>query len=473
MGPSRRDNRIRSGNCATLDAGVGLGHRPELAGDLLADPHLVDFVEVVAEACLASERATREVVAVAAMWPVALHGVKLSLGSADGIRDDHARRIGHLARRIGAPVVSEHVSFTRGRDCEIGHLTRLPYTRAAVRAVARNVAAARRHLPDVPLLLENTAATFAWPDDELDEPDFYAAIVKATGCELLLDVGNLYANAVNDGRDPHTELSRFPLDRVAMLHVAGGCREDGFYFDTHADPIPDPVWALVGDAIARAGSVPILLERDDAFDDFAALRAEIDRLRGIVHAAAPRGEATANEAPSIHDTDADAIERRMLADAQHVLASGLVAIEPPQDDLVARFGAVPLQRTREILARKRIDDALPHLPRLRAIGEPVRALARATLADRRRAPVRASVHDAWWILEAALRDPALRVHAEQDGLPLRARFVAPAGDRPLRPRIGPFVGRTRSSSRTTWALKGPGAAARVHLFHANAPGAPP
>jgi hypothetical protein len=446
-----------------------LGHRPELAGDLLADPHLVDFVEVVAEACLASERATREVVAVSAMWPVALHGVKLSLGSADGIRHEHARRIGDLARRIGAPVISEHISFTRGGDCEIGHLTRLPYTRAAVRVVARNVAAARRLLPDVPLLLENTAATFAWPDDELDEPDFYAAIVAATGCELLLDVSNLYANAVNAGRDPHVELSRFPLDRVAMLHVAGGCWEDGFYFDTHADPLSEPVWSLVGDAIARTGDVPILLERDDGFEDFAALRAEIERLRDIARGAAlRRAVAPSQSADGSDDDDASA-----LVHAQHALANGLVSLEPPSSVLVDRHGARPLQRTREILARKRIDDALPLLPRLRALGAPVRALAEATLAGRRRATVRASLHDAWWILEAALRDPSLRAAADLDGLPLRARFVAPDGDRPLRPRIGPFVGRTRASTRTTWAVKGPGAAARVHLFHANDPGAPP
>lgn len=453
MGLSRRGCGIRSG--------IGLGHRPELAGDLLAHPAVVDFVEVVTEACLASERATREALAVSALWPVALHGVKLSLGSADGIRDDHARRIGDLARRLQAPIVSEHVSFTRGGDCEIGHLTRLPYTRAAVAAVARNVAATRRRLPDVPLLLENTAATFVWPDDELDEPDFYAAIVKATGCELLLDVSNLYANAVNAGRDPAVELSRFPLDRVAMLHVAGGRWEDGFYFDTHADPIPEAVWTLVAAAIASIGDVPILLERDDDFGSFPALRAEIDRLRSMVRDAPARIDvAIEPEAASPEDITS-------LATDQRVLAAALVAVEPPSAELDARFDRTALLRTRLILARKRIDDALPHLPRLRALGEPVRVLAAAALAGRRRAAARASVNDAWWILEAAQHDPKLRVLAELDGLPLRARFVAPTGDRPLRPRIAPFVGRTRSTQRTTWALKGPGASARVHLFHAN------
>jgi uncharacterized protein (UPF0276 family) len=154
--------------------------------------------------------------------------------------------------------------------------------------LARNVAAARRRLPDVPLLLENTAATLDWHEDELDEPDFYAAVVRATGCELLLDVGNLYANAVNAGRDPHVELARFPLDRVARLHVAGGTWADGFYFDTHADPIAPAVFSLLRDAIARIGSVPILLERDADFGPINALLAELSQLRAIVDAAAPR-----------------------------------------------------------------------------------------------------------------------------------------------------------------------------------------
>jgi uncharacterized protein (UPF0276 family) len=445
---------------ATTLGGIGLGYRPELAADLLADPGALEFVEVVAEACLANSVARREAIALQALWPVVVHGVKLSLGSADGIRDDHARRIGELARELCAPIVSEHVSFTRSGDREIGHLTRVPYTRAAVGVLARNVAAARRRLPDVPLLLENTAETLAWPDDEFDEPDFYAAVVRATGCELLLDVGNLYANAVNAGRDAHRELSRFPLDRVAMLHVAGGAWEDGFYFDTHADPIAPAVFALLEDAIAKIGAVPILLERDAGFGPFAALRDEVRRLRAVVTAAPARGAKPRAEADD-HVLDGAAA----LVAEQRALASALVDPSPPTSAVIERFGDAALARTRTILARKRIDDALPHLPRLSGMGCRVREIAGAALAEHPRATERVSLTDAWRILEAAAAQTDLVEAAALDGLVLRARFHAPRGVGAVRPRARPFIGRVHGIHRSTWAIKGPGVAAKVHLVH--------
>src|SRR3954447_2316193 len=128
---------------ALLATAVGLGFRPEIAGDLLRSPRCVDFVEVVAEACFASPAAHREAVAVSRVWPVVPHGVKLSLGSAEGIDVDRARRLGALAREVRAPAVTEHVAFVRAGGREIGHLTQVPLTREMVRVVARNVAVAR------------------------------------------------------------------------------------------------------------------------------------------------------------------------------------------------------------------------------------------------------------------------------------------------------------------------------------------
>ena len=107
----------------TLAPGVGLGWRREIAADLLASPSRVDFLEVVAEACFASAPTRREAVAIARRWPVVPHGVKLSLGSATGIDRDRARRLGALARELGAPLICEHVAFVRAGGAEIGHLT--------------------------------------------------------------------------------------------------------------------------------------------------------------------------------------------------------------------------------------------------------------------------------------------------------------------------------------------------------------
>jgi len=136
---------------------VGLGWRPELAGDLLQAPEAIGCAEIVAETCFAQPAARREAWAIAEVWPVITHGVKLSLGSAEGIEVERARRLGALARELRSPAISEHVALTRAGGREIGHLTALPYTREAIGVLARNVARARRVLPDVPLLLENIA----------------------------------------------------------------------------------------------------------------------------------------------------------------------------------------------------------------------------------------------------------------------------------------------------------------------------
>jgi uncharacterized protein len=325
--------------------GVGIGFRPSLAGAMLQAPERFDFVEVVAEACR-DPRRRREAIAIAELWPVIPHGVKMSLGSADGIDDDRARAFGTLARELHAPLVSEHVAFVRAGGREIGHLTELPMTRAAVDVVVRNVARLRRRLPDVPLLLENVARAFVWDRSvhEMTEGDFHHEIAVRTGCDLLLDLGNLYANATNRGADPSELLVQFPLDRVQMVHVAGGVLEDGFYFDTHAHPVPGAVFDLVARVLEHRPDVAVLLERDARLDDAAAIFAEVDRLRGMERQATSidRARATAWRWDGPHPSGE-------LARAQAMLATQLTQ--------VGNEANPALLRARSILARKRADEA--------------------------------------------------------------------------------------------------------------------
>lgn len=447
---------------ATGLEGVGLGWRRELAADLLAEPGVVGFVEVVAESCYVNSKLRREALALARMWPVALHGVKLSLGSAEGLQEDKARQLGALARELRPPVVSEHVAFTRGREREIGHLTPLPRTRAAVAVVARNVARARRWLPDVPLLLENVAATLGWPDEEMDEAAFYQEVVAATGCELLLDVSNLWANATNEGLDPLAVLEGFPLERVAMVHLAGGEWEHGFYLDTHAAPIGEPVLELLRALVRRRGPVPVLVERDAEFGPFEEQRAELERVREIVGAAERVPWLRREGGPAI--VAATGPDER-LADEQQALARALTDLDEPSPFMVARYGEAALERSRAVLRRKRVDDSLPLVPRTAARGAPARALAIAAVERVPRAPRGAAVADAMRIAAAAAEDPELSGAGRVDHLILRARFVGPDRHGVVRPRRGPFVGRARiDGRRECWAIKGPGAGAAVRLY---------
>ena len=380
---------------------VGIGFRRELAAPLLASPSVVDFVEIVAETCR-DAAIRREARALTDIWPVVPHGVKLSLGSAEGIDDDRAKELGKLARDLRSPVVSEHVSFVRAGGREIGHLTELPMTRAAIAVVVKNVVRLRRFLPDVPLLLENVARGFVWRDEdsEMSEGDFYQEIVLATGCDLLLDLGNLYANALNAKIDPIALLESYPLDRVAMVHVAGGIEEHGFYFDTHAHAIPDAVYDLV----ARAGCDTVMLERDASFDD--AVLDEVTRLRALE--LAPRRRSTTRSFVLSEVSSAP------LAAAQAKLALALTTETPTEDRAVLR--------ARGVLERKRADDALPLLPELGPRLSQHDALSLGRIRETPRLPQKTAIADAIRIAESALEKSDLAAFAARDLSMLKKRF---------------------------------------------------
>ncbi len=285
--------------------GVGVAWRPPLATWLLDRaqdaPHPLRFSEVVAENVSPATIPADLVALVDSGAAVVPHGVGLGLAGAD-LPD--AGRLAHLAELVvalRAPLVSEHVAFVRagkpgpdelhGDVLEAGHLVPAPRTREALDVLVENVRAAQDALP-VPLALENVAATLAWPEDELDEPDFLTELVARTGCWVLLDVANLYATCQVHGGDPHALLARMPLERVAYAHVAGGQVQHGVYLDTHAHPVPEPVLDLVSDLRERtgAGGPPLLLERDEDVSvqtvapELAALRA---RVHGVVTVTSP------------------------------------------------------------------------------------------------------------------------------------------------------------------------------------------
>ncbi len=437
---------------------AGLGYREEIAADLLRFPNAVDFVEVVAESCYVKPAARREALAIAEIWPVIPHGVKLSLGAAEGIEKDRAKALGTLAKDLRAPFISEHVAFVRSGQREIGHLTGLPFTRDALAVVHRNVAQARKYLPDVPLLLENIAWTFSWPDSTIPEPDFYCEIAEKTGCPLLLDVSNLYANALNSGQDPITFAAQFPLDRVAMIHLAGGVLEDTFYFDDHAHAVSDDVFRLLQSILEQTGPVPILIERDAAFPHFSELRAEVERCRFLLrHAGSPHKNPAPIPSQPLKTTDFSALE-----EAQNAMALLLVDVEIPEDP---RFDRQAISRSRAILQRKRVDEALPLLGFLAPFRADVERIAHQVIAEIPRSAKLAGISDAIEIARRAIESTALRSAAERDLFSLETRFVSDPITKVVRPRYAPFFGvRQLTGGTKALAFKGFGTHARVHVY---------
>jgi uncharacterized protein len=261
--------------------GLGVGWRPELA--LAIDRHPgVGFVELTAEnhdprrpLPEAVERLRERGV------QVIVHGVSLSLGGTEPLDPARLEAMAALARRAGSPLVSEHVAFVRAGGRESGHLLPLPRSRAALDVLTAHVRQVQAEL-DVPLALEPIAALFDWPDDQYTEGEFLTALLERTDAMLLLDVANVYANALNRGTDPEALFDAIPLERVAYVHVAGGAEhaaDPGVYHDTHADPVPPAVLTLLERLGERLDDAPaVMLERDGRYPPAAALHAELDAI---------------------------------------------------------------------------------------------------------------------------------------------------------------------------------------------------
>ena len=260
--------------------GVGIGWRREIAGYLATLPGL-RFVEVIAES-LPGPRGGSAPRALTELRDrgvaVVPHGIRLNLGGAEPLDDTRVAHLAHCAELVGAPLVSEHISFVRAGGTEAGHLLPLPRSWDAVHTIVDNARRTMAELP-VPLALEPIAALFDWPDAELTEAQFLTEILERTGAGLLLDIANVYANARNRGEDPLALLDALPLERVAYVHVAGGCaREDGLYHDTHTDPTPPEVLELVTQLCARCDPSALMLERDGHYPPADQLTAELDAI---------------------------------------------------------------------------------------------------------------------------------------------------------------------------------------------------
>jgi uncharacterized protein (UPF0276 family) len=268
--------------------GVGLGLRWDLVEDILGrPPPELAWIEVAPENYMRrGGRFPAALTACADRWPIVTHGLCMSLGGTDPLDRTYLKTLGDFRRAIGSPWHSDHLCFGAVDGVALHDLLPLPFTRAAVDHVAARIRQAQDAL-GVPMAVENISY-YAHPGEpEMDEGDFVAEVVAASGCQLMLDVNNLYVNATNHRFDPRALLAKMPLDRVIQIHVAGHDESDPrVLIDTHAEPLKDEVYELLAWTLKRTGQVPVLLERDDNFPPWEELCAELRRLDEILRGAA-------------------------------------------------------------------------------------------------------------------------------------------------------------------------------------------
>lgn len=219
------------------------------------------------------------------------HGLSLSLGGAEPPSAERIHEMDQLARRCNAPLVSEHLAFVRARELESGHLLPVERTPESLEIVLENLEQAQQALSR-PLYLENIATIVDWPQPGWEEAEFLRMLVERSGCGLLLDVSNLYANSRNHGGDPLDFLQRIPLERIGYVHVGGGVEHDGIYHDTHAAAVPSEVIDLLEELCALCDPPGVLLERDDDFPGEQEFLEEMSKIEGAVR----RGQRRRQEA---------------------------------------------------------------------------------------------------------------------------------------------------------------------------------
>jgi uncharacterized protein len=266
----------------------GLGWRPQLAAGILAHLDRIDVVELIAEDHFeASRTALRALRTLSAQLPVLLHGVALGLASTVPVEIRRLDRMARLIAAIEPESWSEHLAFTRGGGIEIGHLAAPPRSAASVEGACRNLEAARRVTGSLPSV-ENIATLIDPPASTMDEAAWIGAIIRGSDAGLLLDLHNLYANAVNFGEAPLQLLRRLPLDRVDMVHLSGGHWIDGpmgarRLLDDHVHDVPPEVFDLLTE-LGRLAPQPltVILERDGHYPSFGHLLGQLDAARASV-----------------------------------------------------------------------------------------------------------------------------------------------------------------------------------------------
>jgi uncharacterized protein (UPF0276 family) len=254
----------------------------------------VDFVEVISENFMIAGGQPRHILRqVRERHPVALHGVSMSIGSADGLRPDYLRRLKALVDEIEPLFVSDHLSWSRIGQFNSHDLLPVPYTKEALDIVCANISQAQDALGRA-MLFENPSSYLAFGDAAMTEWEFLAEMSKRTGCELLLDVNNIYVSAANHGFSTQDFIAGIPFERVRQIHLAGHSQGENLLIDTHDSPVSEGVWRLYAQVMAQVGPVATMIERDDEIPPLEDLMLELSMARSL------GGGARAVEAQALH-----------------------------------------------------------------------------------------------------------------------------------------------------------------------------
>jgi len=266
-------------------AGVGL--KPQHYRDILDGAPDIGWFEVHAENYMGAGGPPHAyLTAVRERYPLSLHGVGLSIGGSGPLDKDHLGRLRALIERYQPALFSEHLAWSSHDTVYLNDLLPLPYTEETLDLVCTHIDEVQETLHRQ-VLLENPSTYVAFAETSMREVDFLREVVQRTGCGLLLDVNNVFVQAINHGFDAAAYIDSFPAEHVAEIHLGGhdeDADDDGapLLIDDHGREVADPVWALYARTLARAGPKPTLIEWDNDVPDWPTLFAEAKRADAVI-----------------------------------------------------------------------------------------------------------------------------------------------------------------------------------------------
>jgi len=261
--------------------GFGLGLRTVHYEAILADKPRVDWFEAISENYMVEGgKPLHYLERVRADYPLALHGVSLSIGSAAPLNSDYLARLKALVARIEPLWVSDHLCWTGTAGLNLHDLLPLPYTEEALAHVVERVRRVQDHLGRR-ILLENVSSYVGFAQSTLTEWQFLSEVAERADCLVLLDINNIFVSAYNHEFDPHDYLAGVPAKRIQQFHLAGHQNNGSHIVDTHDHPVIPDVWALYGAAVKRFGAVSTMIERDANIPPLPELMVELDQARTV------------------------------------------------------------------------------------------------------------------------------------------------------------------------------------------------
>ena len=272
------------------DLGIGIGLRASHFGEILSHWPKLDWFEVLSENYMdTGGRPLFVLDQIAERYPIALHGVSLSIGSTDPLDREYLRKLRALAERTKARWISDHLCWTGVLGRNTHDLLPLPYDEATLRHVVARV----RQVQDLlerPLAIENPSSYLAFAVSTMSEWEFLSRLAEEADCALLLDVNNVYVSAFNHGFGAERYVDAIPADRVVQYHLAGHTHKGTHIRDTHSGPAIDPVWALYEHACRRTGDVATLFEWDEDVPPFDEVREQARKAAAFRERARRPGE---------------------------------------------------------------------------------------------------------------------------------------------------------------------------------------